>query len=153
MSSVTDINKVTDSSTEVKNFFDRYYSRPVSFDSNKVDVVVGFFKKRGFEESAATATASVILNQAKKDKINVIEIIDTLKGLDDVQINRLVATILNSNRSKLSSIGYKTDKKSVNIEQRNIINLPNVEDLADIEVDFSSDEIRFDNNLIRFDKV
>jgi hypothetical protein len=123
MSSVTDksINKTTDSSTEVKEFFNSYYSKKISFTSNQVDSVVGFFKKRGFETSSATATATILLEQSKIDNVNIFKLLDTLEGLSDIAISQLVATILNNNRSKVSSIGYKVENTGLTTEYRNII--------------------------------
>ena len=123
MSSITDksINTITDSSTEVKEFFNSYYSKKISFTSNQVDSVVGFFKKRGFETSSSTATATVLLEQSKIDNVNIFKLLDTLDGLSDVAISQLVATILNNNRSKISSIGYKVENTGLTTEYRNII--------------------------------
>ena len=44
MSSITDksINKSTDSATEVKSFFDRYFSKSISITSNEVDSVFDY---------------------------------------------------------------------------------------------------------------
>ena len=153
MSGVENIKETKDSSTEVKEFFNRYFTKTVSFDSNSVDAVIGFFKKRGFETQAAISTASVILNQAKKDNVNVLEVTDTLETLQDVEINRLVATILNTNRSKISSIGYKGQVTLENAEQRNIINLPTAETFAITDFKFDTTDVTIDNLLATFDKV
>lgn len=123
MSSVTDpaISTTTDSATEVKEFFNTYYTKKISFTSNQVDSVVGFFKKRGFETSSATATATVLLQQAKVDNVNIFKLLDTLEGLNDVALSQLVATILNNNRSKVSSLGSKAANTNITSEQRNIV--------------------------------
>lgn len=123
MSSITDksINKSTDSATEVKSFFDRYFSKSISITSNEVDSVLGFFKKRKFEESAAIAVTTVLLQQAKSENKNVFELLDSLKGLDEVKLSQLVAAILNNNRSKVSALGYTNDYQVVTYENRNIV--------------------------------
>lgn len=123
MSSITDksISQTTDSGTEVKEFFNNYYSKKISFSSNQVDSVVGFFKKRGFETSAATATATVLLEQSKKDNVNIFSLLDTLEGLTELQLSSLVATILNNNRSKISNIGTVVTNTFPTTEKRNII--------------------------------
>jgi len=36
-----------DSGNEVKQFFDKYYVNQVSFPSNQIDAVVGFFLQHG----------------------------------------------------------------------------------------------------------
>ncbi len=123
MSSITDksINKSTDSATEVKSFFDRYFSKSISITSNEVDSVLGFFKKRKFDESAAIAVTTVLLQQAKSENKNVFELLDSLKGLDEVKLSQLVAAILNNNRSKVSALGYTNDYQVVTYENRNIV--------------------------------
>jgi hypothetical protein len=123
MSSISDpsINKLPDSSTEVKEFFNKYFSKKISVTSNQVDSVVGFFSKRGFDINSAVAVATVLLQQAKVDNVNIFKVIDTLQGLDQVQLSKLVATILNTNRSKTSNIGYKIENTATTSEKRNIV--------------------------------
>ena len=84
-----------DSADATKKFFDQYFTESISYPSNQVDAVVGFFENKGFEKLAARSTATVILQQAKVDNVNVFEIIDTLKGLTKIQLSEIVATILN----------------------------------------------------------
>jgi hypothetical protein len=110
-----------DSSSEVKEFFNKYFSESISYSATQVDSVVGFFLKRGFNESSATGVATVLLQQAKIDDVNVFTLLDTLKGLDEVQISSLVGEIVNFNRYKVSVIGIKTAFPETKQEQRNIV--------------------------------
>jgi transcriptional/translational regulatory protein YebC/TACO1 len=109
------------SDRDVKDFFDDYRQEPVSFSSNQLDSVVNFFSNRGFDETAAIATASVLLEQAKRDSVNVFKLIDTLKGLDDVELSNIVTEILNYSRPKTSSLGYKKRNSIDLFEKRNIV--------------------------------
>ncbi len=109
-----------DSATETKKFFDRYFVESVSYPSNQVDAVVGFFKKRGFDEVAATSVAATLLQQAKVDNVNVFKLLDTLKGLENRQLSAVIAQVLNSNRSNISTIGYRNTDNRSQIEIRNI---------------------------------
>lgn len=121
MSSTTNIETTTDSSKETRILFDRYFQKEISYSSNQVDSVIGFFRSRGFDELASISVSAVLLQQAKGDNINVFELLDTLKFYDKVQLSTLVTAILNNNRSKLSKIGYRIPN-SVNItEARNIL--------------------------------
>lgn len=113
---------VTDSAAEVKSFFNNYFVEPLTFAANDVDTVVGYFEKRGFQKEAATSTATVLLTQAKLDNVKIFKLIDTLKGLSEVQLSALVAEVLNYNRPKISTLGYKTPPLVDNFETRNIIN-------------------------------
>lgn len=110
-----------DSSAEVKEFFDKYFVDPISYSATQVDSVVGFFLKRGFDQSSATGVATVLLQQAKIDEVNVYTLLDTLKGLTEVEISGLVGEIVNYNRSKVSVIGFKTENTVARQEARNIV--------------------------------
>jgi len=109
-----------DSSTETRNFFNNYFTSQVSFPAVEIDAVVGFFLKRGFEEQSARSTAIVLLNQAKLDSVNVFQLVDTLKGLSDVQLSQVVSEILNQTREKTSALGFRLLNVDETTESRNI---------------------------------
>ena len=88
---------------EVKSFFDN------------------FFTKRGFGESSAGSISIVLLNQARAEGVSVFKLIDTLKGLTDVQLSQVVAEVLNAYREKTSILGYKTAPLVNTFESRNIL--------------------------------
>lgn len=119
--SVSGIENKNDSAGEVKEFFNKYFTKQISFTSNQVDSVVGFFEKRGFEKQSAIAVSTAILQQANLEGTPVYSILDTLKGLNEVQLSQLVATILNVNRSKSSALGYQISPKEKSREARNIV--------------------------------
>jgi hypothetical protein len=104
----------------VTEFFDRYFSKKLSFPSNQVDAVLGFFLDRGFEETAAAAVSTVLLEQAKIDGVNVFRLLDTLKGLKDVELSAVVTETINYRRPKTSSLGYRRPNNFNKIERRNI---------------------------------
>ena len=110
-----------DSSTEVKTFFDKFFTEQVSFPSNQIDAVVGFFLKNGFDIESARSTGIVILNQARQDNVNVFELLDTLKTLTDVQLSQVVAQVLNAYREKTSLLGYRVAPLVDDYESRNIL--------------------------------
>lgn len=106
---------------QTTEFFDKYYTKKLSFPSNEVDAVIGFFKKRGFDEVSAISTGTVILQQAKLDGVKVFELLDTLKGFDEVQLSAVVTEILNYNRDSTSSLGIKRTESVDKLEKRNIV--------------------------------
>jgi hypothetical protein len=110
-------------STELTTeFFNNFYNLEISYNPSEVDAVIGYFLKRGFEKTAAINTASVLLQQAKIDELNVQQLIDTLKGVTDVQLSLIVAQILNFNRSKTSVLGFRDNTgQSEAFDQRNIV--------------------------------
>ena len=109
-----------DSADQTKRFFNTYFNAPLSFSANEVDAVLGFFESRDFEKSAAQSISTVLMQQAKIDGVNVYTLLDTLKGVDDIQISAIVAQVLNYNRQKVSSLGFTSDKIARE-ESRNIV--------------------------------
>lgn len=110
-----------DSSKEVRQFFDKYYAQKVSFPSNQIDAVVGFFLKHGFDVESARSVGIVLLNQARADSVDVFQLIDTLKALTDVQLSQVVAQVLNAYREKISLLGYRIAPLVDTYESRNIL--------------------------------
>jgi hypothetical protein len=110
-----------DSSGEVKQFFDKFFVHEVSFPSNQIDAVLGFFLKRGFDQDSARSTSIVLLNQARIDNVNVFTLLDTLKALTDVQLSQVVAQVLNAYREKVSVLGYRVATVADSYESRNIL--------------------------------
>jgi hypothetical protein len=109
------------SDKDVTLYFDRYFTKPINVSSNDLDTVVAFFESRGFDNSAATSVAVVLLQQAKLDNIKVFKLIDTLKGLKELQLSVVVAEVLNYNRKKTSTLGFKREITADKAERRNII--------------------------------
>jgi hypothetical protein len=110
-----------DSADEVREFFDQYLVRNISYPTNQVDAVIGFFESKGFDKNAAISTATILLQQAKLDNVNVFTLLDTLKGLTQVQLSEIIATVLNYNRQKISTLGFRVESTNQKFERRNII--------------------------------
>lgn len=113
--------KSTDSAASVRSFFDKYFTNQITFPSNQIDAVLGYFLKRGFQDQAARSTAIVLLNQAKVDNINVQQLLDSLKGVNDAQLSQLVTEVLNIYREKSSTLGFRLEKLEETLESRNIL--------------------------------
>lgn len=112
---------VLDSSSEVRQFFDKFYDHQVSFPAAQIDSTVGFFLKQGFDTESARSTAIVLLNQAKADGVNVFELLDSLKQLNTIQLSQVVAQVLNAYREKTSLLGYRVTQNVDTYETRNIL--------------------------------
>lgn len=112
---------VTDSSESVKQFFDKYYKTTVSFPASQIDATVAFFAKRGFSQDSARSTAIVLLNQARIDGVEIFQILDTMKGLTDIQLNQIVAQILNAYRESTSLLGIRVSPTINPFEARNVL--------------------------------
>jgi hypothetical protein len=105
----------------VKQFFDKQFQNQVSFPAAEIDATVGFFVKRGFDQSSASSTAIILLNQARIDNVPVFSLLDKLKGLTDVQLSQVVTQVLNSEREQTSILGYRTSPVTNTFEARNVL--------------------------------
>lgn len=122
--SIEKTSSLPDSSTsndEVRNFFDKFFLHQITFPTNQIDAVVGFFLKRGFDDSAARSTSIVLLNQSRLENVNPFELLDTLKGLNETQLSTVVTEVLNIYRDQRSALGYRITSVEETTESRNIV--------------------------------
>ena len=115
------VDNNVDTSRDVRLFFNNYFNETITYPAGEIDAVVGFFKKRGFDDIASNSTSIVLLQQAKIDEVEVFQLLDTLKGLTDVQLSAVVAEVLNYNRQKNSTLGYRQQDTSELLEKRNVL--------------------------------
>ena len=150
---IRNISKKSDE--EVRLFFDRYYTKPISLTDNDLNSVVGFFEAKGFDNSSATAVGITLLNQAKLDGIKVYKLLETLKKYQDIQISAVVAEVLNYNRKRTSAVGFRKDIVTNKTEKRNIIEGSPVQVTinSDIQNNFSATGFTFDSETITWDGV
>ena len=115
-------DKSTDAEHLTKKFFQTYYQEGITISGEILDATIAFFQSRGFSDSAAQSIATVLISQAKIDKINVFKLLDTLKGLNEVQLSRVVREILNYNRLRISVLGDRIENlNDIDYESRNIM--------------------------------
>lgn len=114
------VDPKTDSAEEVRSFFDKYFLHQITFPTNQIDAVVGYFLKRGFDEQAAKSVSIVLLNQARLENVNPFKLIDTLKGVTDAQLSAVVAEVQNIYREKTSFLGFQSTLVEETFENRNI---------------------------------
>ena len=111
--------QIEDSAAGTKLFFDSYGQGPLEFNSNDVDVTLGFFEKKGFSSESARVLSATLLKQAKIDGTPIGKILDSLKGVDQLELSQLVGEILNNNRAAISTLGFRTPDVKVT-QSRNI---------------------------------
>ena len=115
------VKKEKDSADPVKRYFNTYYQKQLAYPSNEVDAVIGFLESKGFDTPAAQSTGAILMQQAKLDNVKVFELLDTLKSLDKLQLSFTVANILNFNRQKISTLGFRVENTNTPVEARNIM--------------------------------
>ena len=104
-----------------KQFFDTTFTKPVSFAAEEIDAVIAFFTKRNFDKNSANSIAIILLTQARTENVKVFALLDSLKGLTDIQLSQVVAQVLNASRDKSSLLGYRIAPPSDTYESRNIL--------------------------------
>lgn len=102
-------------------FFDDFYQVPVEINGTALTAMTGFFETKGFLKNSAESVSIIILTQAKRDNLNAFQILDTLGGLDTLELSALVGEILNYNRFKTSSLGITSPPRPADEIQRNIL--------------------------------
>ena len=110
---------IEDSGAATKLFFDTYGEEPLEFNAVDVDATAAFFRSRGFEDDAAIVVTAVLLKQAKLDNIPIFQVLDSLKGFNNLELSTLVGEILNNNRVPTSTLGFRATPVKPN-QTRNI---------------------------------
>jgi len=112
---------IQDSAAATLKIFDAYTNAPVNVDAGTYDAMIGYFEERGFGKDSATSMAYVIIKQSIIDKVNPLKLIDTLKGISNVELSALVTEILNYNRFKTSKLGSGSTFAPLPEVSRNIV--------------------------------
>lgn len=110
-----------DSADFAKVYFNNYANPGEEYRSGDVDAAVGFLEQKGFGQQASIVTAIILLKQAKIENISVNSLLDTLKGLESLELSSIVSTILNQNRSATSKLGYRVNQAVNQFQIRNVV--------------------------------
>lgn len=94
---------------------DRY-----QFAAGEYDAVEGFFLNKGFSQINSQSLAYILLRQARIDNVPVFQLLDSLNKTTVLELNELLAEIINLNRFKTSVLGFKQERSTLNQVQRNI---------------------------------
>jgi hypothetical protein len=132
--------------------FDNYYSQPIEVNASVLAAITGYFTSKGFGQVASESIAVIIISQSKKDGYNPMRILDTLRGLNDVDLSALVSEILNYNRFKTSSLGFAQTIVPNSEVYRNIVDTPSLPKfysvVASAETINEGDSVTFTINTI-----
>lgn len=119
MSTNLPIQELQDSGAGTNLYFGTYGEQALEFPANDVAATVAFFQKAGFDKDAALVTAMTVLRQAKIDNTPIYQLLDSLKGLETINLSQLVGEILNNNRVPTSTLGFRVTDVIPN-QSRNI---------------------------------
>ena len=106
----------------------------LAINSNEFDALVGYFKKRGFEDIPSREISGILIQKATNDNIPVFRLVDTLKGLNPIELNTIITQVINADRPRSSTVGFNQDIKTDNFDLRNIESLQKVnEQFVEVE--------------------
>ena len=95
------------SDVKQRKFFDNYYTKVDSVDPAQFDIVRGFLLGRELEVSTVDNLTITLLEVAKEQQLDPVELIDQLELVDDkIQLNNILCILLNSTRNRTSVLGY-----------------------------------------------
>lgn len=113
--------KTASSSDKTLKVFDGVNDKSTELNNSALIALTGYLESRNFKSPSSEFIAITILKQAKEDGYDPFQIIQTLKGSDDVTISSVVAEILNYNRFKTSTLGVVQNVNPVDDIKRNIL--------------------------------
>jgi len=90
-----------------RKFFDNYYTKVDSVDPAQFDIVRGFLLGRGLDTSTVDNLTISLLEVAKEQQLDPVELIDQLELVEDkIQLNTILCILLNTTRNRTSVLGY-----------------------------------------------
>ena len=94
-----------------RKFFDSYYTKDASVDPAQFDIVRGFLVGKKYDETAIDNLTISLLEVAKEQQLNPIDMIQQLDDIDDrLKLNTLLCILLNTTRNRTSILGYTQAK-------------------------------------------
>jgi hypothetical protein len=107
--------------TTVKQFFNKFFTHEITFPAAQIDIINGFFLKRGFDDTSSKSITIILLNQARVDNVSVFQLVDSLKKLNEIQLSQVVGQVINAYRENTSLLGYRIAPLVDTYETRNIL--------------------------------
>jgi hypothetical protein len=148
----SNLPSIVDQTDSTVQAFNAYFTQPVELNSATLAAMTAFFTSRQFGQISAQSIATTIMMQAKKDGYNPLKILDTLKGLNDLELSALVSEILNYNRFKTSSLGTAQTFVPNSEIYRNVVDTPSLPKLYSVVPSattiYEGDSITFTINTV-----
>jgi len=101
--------------------FDSFYSFSLIVNGNAYDIVHGYFLSVCDTKNIANNFTAVLFRIAQETGINVLDLLDQIKGTKKMEMNQIIAYYLNSFKSKTTLYGISIIPKSNQPVARNIV--------------------------------
>jgi hypothetical protein len=99
----------------------QYNDVPIQLNNETLTAMKGLLSSKGFSAESAENISITIMIQAKRDNFNPMNVLDSMRGLGEIEMSQLVSEILNFNRFKTSVLGSVQATTPVDIVKRNIL--------------------------------
>lgn len=101
--------------------FDSFYAFDLSVNADQYDIVNGYFTSICATKNIANNFTAVLFRIAQETGLNVLDLLDQIKGTKKMEMNQVMAYYLNSFKSKTSLYGIAVEPKSNQPVARNIV--------------------------------
>jgi hypothetical protein len=101
--------------------FDSFYAFDLNVNADQYDIVHGYFTSVCDTKNIADNFTAVFFRIAQETGINVLDLLDQIKGTKKMEMNQVMAYYLNSFKSRTSLYGIAVEPKSNQPVARNIV--------------------------------
>lgn len=118
----TNVSQTVDKKLETRKFFNGHYIQSLDINSSEHQAVKSFFlEKTQNDNDASNTLTDTMFEIGAMENVNVMELIDKLRGetIDDIQLTLI--TMINQNRKQTSVLGFTTSRVPNPSVVRNIV--------------------------------
>ena len=101
--------------------FNNFYNAPLQIDASQWDIVNSFFRSYAATETIANNFTNFLFAISNVTGINVLTLLDNIRGKEALQVNATIAYYLNSIKSKTVLYGVAPKAIPNYYVQRNIV--------------------------------
>ena len=101
--------------------FDAFYNNNLIINSNQYDIVRSYFAGVCKSERTANNFTAVLFRIAQESDVDALALLENIKGVNTIQLNRVMAYYLNSFKSKTSLYGVGNIPKPIQPVARNVV--------------------------------
>ena len=118
----TNVSQTVDKKLGTRKFFNGHYVQSLNINSSEHQAVKSFFlEKTNNDNDSANTLTDTIFEIGAMENVNVMSLIDKLRGdtIDDIQLTLI--TMINQNRKQTSVLGFTTSRVPNPSVVRNIV--------------------------------
>ena len=101
--------------------FDQFYNLDLVVNADQYEIVRSFFTQYTSNEAVARSFSQTLFRIANETQINVLDLLQSFEGGDNMKITLTMAYYLNSISNKTVMFGVNTLVRPVESAQRNVV--------------------------------